>query len=176
MSDAPPEAPPTEPEVPETPEPEPEVPDEGGGDDDSLEGREAKARREARNLRAKLRETQAGQADAIASAVSEATAELTDRVATLEGQLIERDAQLAAVGKFRNPRDVTHFIDVNATKPEQLDEVIAKVLKERPYLGIADNHAMPQGQQSNGRNGAANGQDAGDWLREQIIAKQASRG
>ncbi len=178
MSDAPPEAPPEtptpdgpegEPEAPETPE----TPDESG--DDSLEGREAKARREARNLRAKLRDLQAGQSDAIAKAVQESTAELADQIATLQGQLIERDAQLAAVGKFRNPRDVTHFIDVAATKPEQLDEVIAKVLKERPYLGIANGNAMPQGQQSEGRNGANGNADANDWLREQIMSKQAAR-
>lgn len=152
-----PEAPEPEPEPQPEPEAEPEPDAPGPGDGDA-----AKARREARNLREKLKAEQAGRDKAI----SEATASLTDRISELEGMVAERDAQLAAVGKLRNPKDITHFLDVAGIKPDDLPTAIAALVKERPYLAAAV--PVTQGQQGNGRpetNGAS------DWLRDQIIRK-----
>ena len=176
MSDAPPEPPPEPPpaEPPPPPEPPPAAepePNEGGNGDEGTEGREAKARREARNLRAQLKAEREGKTESVAKAVEEATADLTDRVAELEGQLAERDVQLKAVGKLRNPADAIRFIDVANTPAEDIDAAIAAVLKERPYLGVVDGqHALPQGAQTNGRDAAA-AADASSWLRDQIIKR-----
>jgi len=175
MSTTEPEVPATEPEpVPEVPDESTETPDEGEGDDESapseppdgdLAGREAKARREARNLRQQLKEARAGHDQAITDAVATAKAESAEQIADLESQLLEARAELHAVGKFKNPKDVTHFIDVHDIPLDKLDEAIAKLLRERPYLAAVDNNNVPQGPQNGHQptNGGAN-----DWLREQL--------
>jgi len=157
-SEAPPEPPPEQPET--LPEAPPEQPPEQPEGDPAH-----KARREAADLRAKLKAEREGRE----AAIGEATRELTDRITDLEGQIAERDAQLSAVGKLRNPADVTRFIDVAATPPEQMAEAIAALLKERPYLGVVDERAVPQGAQANGREPST--QSASNWLRDAIIAK-----
>ena len=154
------EAPETpEPAAPETPEPEtPPAPESG-------DSAEAKARREARNLREKLKEMKGSVDDA----VSAATASRDERITDLESQLLEAQAQLAAVGKFRNPRDITHFIDVHSTDVNKLDDLITKVLKERPYLAAVEAGAVPQGQQNG--NGHKSDADMNEWLRDVIQKK-----
>jgi len=165
MSEQAPEAPEAPPEAPETPTP-PETPPEAPEGQDRPEADPAhKARREAADLRAKLKAEREGRE----AAIGDATRELTDRIGDLEGQIAERDAQLSAVGKLRNPADVTRFIDVAATPPEQMGDAIAALLKERPYLGVVDERAVPQGAQANGREPST--QDASKWLRDAIIAK-----
>jgi hypothetical protein len=155
---------------PQPPPDEGDPPDDGGDDGDDgdggdLVGREAKARREARNLRATLKAERANKEQAISDATSKATADLTDRVNDLEAQVAERDAMLAGVGKFKDPRDVARFIDVASTPADKLGAEIDKVLKERPYLaaGAEAPGPLPQGQQSE-----SNGQTRGgsDWLRD----------
>lgn len=157
------EAPPDEttetPETPEAPE-RPEAPYDL-----------TKLRNESKDLRAKLKAEVAGRDAAITGAVEEATLELRDQVAALEAQLVERDAQLAAVGKLRNPADVTRFVDVTTTPPDKIGDAIAALLKERPYLGVVDAAAVPQGAQTNGREPSTG--DASKWLRDAIIAKGA---
>jgi multidrug efflux pump subunit AcrA (membrane-fusion protein) len=160
-----PEAP--EPEAPdeaeptETPEPEPTREPE-----DDLKGREAKARREALNLREQLKRERA-ERDA---AIAKATGERDQTIEDLQTRLRERDAQLAAAGRMRDPRDITRYIDVGEEmSAEDLDAAITKLLKDKPYLGVqaaVDPHAVPQGQQ-NGNGGRPN-DDANDWLRSAI--------
>lgn len=167
MSDAPPAEPEAPPE-PETPQPEEPTPAAEEGHENGS-GDLAKVRREAKDLRAKLKLAVAEREGAITKAVEDATVDLRDEIATLQGQIVERDAQLAAVGKLRNPSDVTRFIDVAETPADKLPEAIAALLKERPYLGLVDAAAVPQGAQNNGRETTT--QDASKWLRDAIIAK-----
>lgn len=161
--------PPSEtPPAPNTPPPDGGDDGDDGGQDEDYVGREAKARREARNLRAQLKAERESREDAIKEASASATGELTDRVAELETQLAERDAMIAAVGKFRDPRDVARYIDVSSVPADKLDAEIAKVLKERPYLAATNGGAsVPQGQQA--EPSAANGAD--DWLRKTIAGR-----
>jgi len=169
-TEAPPPPSPVPPGNEPPPEHETELPGEGGGDDgDDLSGREAKARREARNLRAQLKAEREGRDEAIAEATSRTTAELNDRISDLETQVAERDAMISAVGKFRDPRDVARYIDVTSVPAGKLDDEIAKVLAERPYLAAVNgSKALPQGQQS--EPATANGAD--DWLRKTITGRR----
>lgn len=158
-TDAPPESPPDSP-APETPpETEPETPP----DPDANSASEVRARREARNLREKIKDLQTGQDEAVAAAV----AEKDETIAGLQGKLVEAQAQLAAVGKLRNPEDVTRFVDVHEVGLDKLDAAIAAVVKERPYLAAKSEHAdaLPQGQQNGDRPST---QDASEWLREHL--------
>jgi hypothetical protein len=147
----------TGPSAPEAPEPT-ETPEP-----DKVDSAAAKARREARNLRERLKEAQGATDDAVAAAVTERD----ETIAGLEAKLLEAKAQLAAVGKLRNPADVTRFVDVHEVGLERLDAAIAAVVKERPYLAVATENAgkLPQGQQNGDR---PTGPDANEWLREQL--------
>ena len=165
------EAPPGETETPtEEPVPSPDetpnetpAPETPSGEED-WKGREARARREAQNLRTTLKNERAAQVEAVAKATAERDATIAD----LRSQLRERDAQLAAAGRMRDPRDIVRYIDIGEEMTsEELDAAIAKLLKEKPYLAIqtVPPDAVPQGQQ-NGNRPSTNG--ASDWLRKAI--------